>query len=195
MEEFIERYGGNERNLQVYVFLFEEMSRSLTLMHSTRTCHKDIRPANFYLQGQLTDLRSIVPKLGFFGIDKEPIGDAYLAPEFKDFDKINEPADTWALGVIFYQMLAGRLPFDRSRTGPPTPLPKYVPALICNLVYDMMGSDPSKRPEMQHVNSRLMSLLVQVMQSPTLLKLEDLKFTLSSKHPVIEEKKRGLGPF
>jgi len=196
MEEFIEKYGGNERNLQVYLFLFEEMSRSLTLMHSTRTCHKDIRPANFYLQGQLMDLRNIVPKLGFFGTDKEPIGMTYLAPEVKDPEKMNEPADTWALGVIFYQMLAGCLPFDDiARTGPPNPLPKYVPMDICDLVYSMICKDSSYRPEMQHVNSRLMPLLVQVMQSPTLLKLEELKFTLSSKHPVIEEKKRGLGTF
>lgn len=59
MEEFIERYGGIERNMPVCLFLMEDMSRSLTLFHSTRTCHRDVRPANFYLQGQLTDLMSI----------------------------------------------------------------------------------------------------------------------------------------
>lgn len=93
-------------------------------------------------------------------------------------------------------MLAGCLPFEGgAKDLPPKPLPKYVPKEVSNLVMEMLHKDPSRRPEMQHVNTRLMAPLVAVMQSATIPKFEDLKFTLTSKHPVIEERKRGLGTF
>ena len=115
-------------------------------MHSTRTCHKDIRPVNFYLQGSLSDISSIVPKIGYFGSEKEDY--TYLAPEVRDANKIDEAADTWALGVTFYRMLSGKLPFEGSKEGPFKALPKYVGNDMSTLVFDMLNKDPSKRPEM-----------------------------------------------
>ncbi len=90
-----------------------------------------------------------MPKFGFFGSDKEDF--TYVAPEIKDPSKIDEAGDTWALGLIFYRMLSGKLPFEGSKEGPLRPLPKYVSNELSTVVFDMLNKDPTKRPEMQNV--------------------------------------------
>lgn len=67
----------------------------------------------------------------------------YAAPEQVQMKRLDRRADVWALGVILYQYLAGRLPFDSERdldivealateTSPP-PLPPHVPPAIASV--------------------------------------------------------------
>ena len=79
----------------------------------------------------------------------------YMAPEqFRSFDDVDARADIYALGVVLYEMLAQRLPFDggslRSleaahRHKIPPPLPIEVPERLRRLVMRCLEKDPDSR--------------------------------------------------
>ncbi len=87
----------------------------LAYAHSQRTVHRDIKPANILVT------REGAVKLVDFGL-AEVLGThsfaggagtyAYMAPEdFHPEEQSDRQSDIWAVGVILYEMLAGRRPF------------------------------------------------------------------------------------
>jgi serine/threonine protein kinase len=80
----------------------------------------------------------------------------YMAPEQAGGANIDGRADLYALGVIAYEMLAGKPPFaaadavaimTKHLTETPPPLPDTVPVEVAALVMDLLQKDPENRPE------------------------------------------------
>src|SRR5260370_15996773 len=91
---------------------------ALDAAHRAGIVHRDIKPANILLAADGTW------KLGDFGIAKAAesvdltrtgmlLGTpAYLAPERIDGHRATASSDIYSLGVVMYEALAGRRPFD-----------------------------------------------------------------------------------
>src|ERR1700712_2264273 len=96
--------------------------RGLPPAHPQGVIHRDVKPGNILR----SDDGSV--KLADFGIAKAMAGQtsqitqagsvlgtaAYLAPEQATGGDVGPPADLYGLGVVTYQLLAGRLPYDAS---------------------------------------------------------------------------------
>lgn len=80
---------------------------------------------------------------------------AYCSPERLETQNMDTHSELWSVGVLLYQMLARRLPFDeptkerlerriRSAQGP-TALPASCPEPLRRIVFKMLARDPARR--------------------------------------------------
>ncbi|MCB9435918.1 MAG: tetratricopeptide repeat protein [Anaerolineales bacterium] len=100
--------------------LAELLADALDYAHKKHMVHRDIKPANV----MFTDKEHKNPVLTDFGIARL-LGDAgltmsgafvgtpaYMSPEAGRGEKVDERADIYSLGIMLFEMLTGRVPFD-----------------------------------------------------------------------------------
>ncbi len=95
---------------------------ALACVHDMGVIHRDVKPANVFLEG--SGAGTLVPKLLDFGIAKAATHQgltssglalgtpAYMAPELARGEALGPQTDVWAVGVMLFRMLSGRLPFE-----------------------------------------------------------------------------------
>ena len=99
------------------VGIARQIARGLAAAHRQQIVHRDIKPANVVV------LPDGTVKLLDFGLAKlagattltrlgtSPGTPAYKSPEQSRGEKVDPRSDLWALGVVLYEMVTGRLPF------------------------------------------------------------------------------------
>ena len=93
--------------------LFRKVCEAVHFAHQHRVIHRDVTP------GHILIAADGVPKLIDFGlarlIDPEPVElvltPEYASPEQVQGEPITTASDVYALGVVLYQLLTGRLPY------------------------------------------------------------------------------------
>ena len=100
--------------------IFVMVTLALRHVHARRIVHRDVKAANVFLT------KKGVAKLGDFGVSRQldvsggatqlastRIGTPYyLAPEIFEGKPYGRSADVWSLGVLFYEILVLRMPFE-----------------------------------------------------------------------------------
>ena len=151
---------------QPVVDLILQACEGISEAHALGIVHRDIKPSNFFITRRPDG--STLLKILDFGISKTPaelneltgtqtvIGTpTYMAPEQMRTARSTDPrSDIWSMGVVMYQMLAGRPPFEAETyaelvikvgTEPPTPLHVAMPPGLDSIVMRCLEKDPANR--------------------------------------------------
>jgi eukaryotic-like serine/threonine-protein kinase len=141
----------------------------LDYAHRRGIIHRDVKPGNLMVTGGPIGGGEMTVKLTDFGIARAieqtritQVGSvvgtaAYLAPEQVRGEEATPATDVYALGVVIYQFLTGRLPYEGSslaelavRQQNETPLPPStyndeVPETLGGAVLRALEGDPNRR--------------------------------------------------
>ncbi len=120
--QFLKKYAPLPVPLAVDIVI--QIAQGLNAAHDNRILHRDLKPANIMLVPTTKDPKRYVVKLLDFGIAKDLNNNnhltqqgmvcgtpEYMSPEQACGEKVSNACDIYALGVVFYEMLAGHLPF------------------------------------------------------------------------------------
>ena len=149
--------------------LCRAIAGALALAHKHRIVHRDLKPQNVMVARDTEGHET--PKLLDFGIAKAVETDGatltstgmvlgtprYLSPEQAKGLSVDGRSDLYSLGIIFYEMLVGRVPFDdpsvpsllvKHMAEPPRPpsvLRPDIPPVIESIVLRLLEKDPARR--------------------------------------------------
>ena len=149
--------------VQVALEIAFKCSRALAYASQMGVLHRDIKPANILYCGgsnvKLTDFGSAVStRLNTNTAVIRNLGTpTYMAPERFENILPTPKSDMYALGVVLYQMLVGRLPFQGENTAtlidnirnepvaPPSPLREEIPPALDDLIQRVLAKNPDDR--------------------------------------------------
>jgi len=159
----LERHGDAQDLLPIdrVVEIVFKCTRALEFAHKMGITHRDLKPANILYTGE-TDV-----KVSDFGAALIASGDitqvsaigspAYMSPEQVKEHALDHRTDIYSLGVVMYQLLAGRLPFQATNNFSliyqianvePQPASSYrpqIPAALDAIVKRAMAKDLAQR--------------------------------------------------
>jgi len=179
--------------------VIEQIANGLTAFHRLEMLHQDLRPQNVMIDAsgtvKIIDFGA-TRVAGISEIDSplarsELLGTMqYTAPEYFLGESGTPRSDLFSLGVITYQMLSGRLPYDaevpKARTRAAQRLLKYrsvlddereIPAWIDEVLRKATHPDPSKRYEE-------LSEFVYELRHPSQAYLSRVRAPLLERNPV-----------
>jgi serine/threonine protein kinase len=142
-----------------------QLCLALRHVHMKHILHRDVKPSNIFLT------KDGFVKLGDFGVAREQvytaepvwtqIGSIYwLSPEVCQDKPYNNASDMWSLGVVLYEMMTLRRPFEGTNQlaiankiclAPPKALPKNYSMALRKLVLSLLHKQPEKRPSVRQV--------------------------------------------
>ncbi|XP_057557889.1 aurora kinase A isoform X1 [Hippopotamus amphibius kiboko] len=139
-----------------------ELANALSYCHSKRVIHRDIKPENLLL-GSSGEL-----KIADFGWSVHAPSSRrttlcgtldYLPPEMIEGRMHDEKVDLWSLGVLCYEFLVGKPPFEASTyqetykriSRVEFTFPDFVPEGARDLISRLLKHNPSQRPTLREV--------------------------------------------
>ena len=149
----------------------QQILAALGAAHRRDVIHRDVKPQNVLVaeDGHLKVTDFGIARAGADGGMTEAgsvIGTAqYLSPEQARGDEVTAASDCYAVGIVLYEMLTGRVPFDGERAvtvamkqinDPPTP-PRVLEGAIPLVLEDVVLRSLAKRPSERYRTAEEMS--------------------------------------
>ena len=150
--------------LEQFVKIAAQLCEGLNAVHEHEVLHRDIKTENILLterdQVKIVDCGLAARFISAEGLEEE-LGiagtSAYMSPEQMRGDPLDQRSDIFSVGVVFFEMLTGHLPFEADHpaalvylllnTDPP-PMEKYrkeIPDEIAAVVRRALEKEPAKR--------------------------------------------------
>ena len=158
--------GGDRPGLAIALWLTRQVVQALEALHHDGWMHADIKPSNVFISpdqhATLMDLGLCRrPQESISLVDRHVAGTVhYMAPEMvTSVWGADIRSDIYSLGVMLYELIAGRLPFTGKAVedivrahvqAAPQPLRDLVPQVprdVARLVHQMLRKDPLRRPQ------------------------------------------------
>ena len=147
------------------LLILTQICLALNHIHKKNIIHRDLKSGNVFLT------KSGLVKLGDFGIAKgfkntwekakTKVGTPYyLSPEIIKCKPYDAKSDIWALGVLIYEMMTFKMPFNASSLsslslkiikGVYPPMPRSYSKDLIDLVKRCLSINPKKRPGVESI--------------------------------------------
>jgi tRNA A-37 threonylcarbamoyl transferase component Bud32 len=148
--------------LEQKVRIMVDVCRGLDFAHKAGVVHRDVKPANIRVakDGTVKILDFGIARLGESDMTQAGIvlgTPSYISPELLQGAPVDPRTDMWAVGVILYEMLSGRRPFEAATISGLVhkivhePLPALdaarlkLPEALVAVVTRALDKDPAKR--------------------------------------------------
>jgi len=148
--------------------LMTSLTAALDYAHDRQIVHRDVKPANIVLRAGDTPIKpqmplapDVEPILTDFGVARIASSTsatasgtilgtpAYMSPEQVRGEAVDRRSDIYALGIILYEVLAGKLPFNPETDTPASILYKHV--------HEPVPVVPNVSPSIQRVVERALA--------------------------------------
>lgn len=178
LRQLLDREGRLEESRSVQLTI--ELAEALYYAHTHNVIHRDIKPANLMLtrDGRLRIMDFGIAKATEFdtltGTDTTLGTPDYMAPEQIDSRAASVQSDLYSAGVVLFEMLSGRLPFEetdayrllmrkmREKAPRVSAIRPQVSKRLDNLVALMLSADPTKRPTSAQELARMLRLIAHL---------------------------------
>jgi serine/threonine-protein kinase len=165
LREHLDERAGVPMSIRGVVALLHMLAEALSVVHEAGLAHRDLKPDNVMMRPGdrvvLTDFG--LTRAEFLGAGERMSGSPnYMAPEVilrQEKRGAGHLVDLYALGIVAFELLVGRTPFERTHwvktfeahlsEPPPDPrsLRADVPDDLAELVARLLAKDPLDRPE------------------------------------------------
>lgn len=165
---------------------FRQLAGAVAALHAAEKLHRDLKPSNVLVT---PEHRVVVLDFGL-GVELDQFGTyevtgdhilgsvPYMSPEQAAGGRMSAASDWYSIGVILYQALTGRLPFEgsplrileakRERDGiPPNSINSGIPDDLNELCTQLLRRDPADRPQPSDILDRLGARLERANRSST----------------------------
>lgn len=173
---------GRRPTVPVALWIVRQLAEAVDALHGANWVHTDIKPDNILIS---PDGHATLLDLGFArreeeigsAVDRPVVGTvAYMAPEMiTSALRIDVRSDIYSLGVVLYELLTGRLPFEagtlaglarahrESEPIEPRSIVPQIPSNVAWLVRTLLAKQPLRRPQTpQELVERLARLEVEL---------------------------------